>query len=297
MAREETTTSDFQVPGHRVVRLLGHGARSTLWQTVNLKTGQVCALKHVQKDPGDDDRYFLQVYKEYEIGSAVAHPNVRKMFSLRKVRRMLALRELMLFMEFCSGKTVEESPPTTIQQALDIFTQVAYGLEQMNAKGYAHADMKPNNIIVDREGVAKIIDLGHSCELGTIKERIQGTPDYIAPEQVNRRPIDTRTDVFNYGASFYWTLAGKPIPSVLPQAGTMRSQADRATQTNPSSENRNIPPILGNFVADCVKLRPNDRPQTMREVLGRLELIYRNLGLAMPKPPVPAETPDEPQEQ
>ena len=72
----------------------------------------------------------------------------------------------------------------------------------MNSRGYVHADTKPNNIIVSAKGTVKIIDLGQSCPLGTIKERIQGTPDFIAPEQVNRRPLARRVRPYVIGAEF-----------------------------------------------------------------------------------------------
>ena len=63
----------------------------------------------------------------------------------------------------------------------------------------------------------KIIDLGQSCKLGAIKSRIQGTPDYIAPEQVLRKHISHRTDIFNLGATMYWALTGKNVPTLIPK--------------------------------------------------------------------------------
>jgi serine/threonine-protein kinase len=169
-----------------------------------------------------------------------------------------------------------------VLEVIRIFSTVAKALAYMNSKGFIHADIKPNNILVDDRGRIKIIDLGQSCRLGTIKERIQGTPDFISPEQVHRRPLDARTDVFNFGASLYWTLVARPIPTVLPpredQIGKVRDAALKdMTLVAPCELNHNIPPSLNKLVLDCVEIHPKNRPVSMDEVASRLELISHSI--------------------
>jgi len=153
---------------------------------------------------------------------------------------------------------------------------VASALAYMNSRGYVHADMKPNNILIGPDGTVKIIDLGQSCRIGTVKERIQGTPDFIAPEQVYRRPLDARTDVFNLGASLYWTLTGKPITTVLPKKGNLTMKSDLHVKP-PDKLNPEVPKPLSNLVIDCVDVHPANRPMSMTEVANRLELIAHTL--------------------
>ena len=150
-------------------------------------------------------------------------------------------------------------------------------MQAMNEAGFVHADMKPNNIIVDDNGNAKIIDLGQCCPIGTIKKRIQGTPDYIAPEQVRRFPLDARTDVYNFGASLYWTLTGKPIPTILAKPGSMTVPGQNAMATPPEKLNADVPPLLSRLILDCIRLQPVERPASMREVSMRLGLILQKL--------------------
>jgi serine/threonine-protein kinase len=146
----------------------------------------------------------------------------------------------------------------------------------MNAKGFVHSDMKPNNIVLSPEGVVKVIDMGQSCPLGTIKARIQGTPDYIAPEQVHRRPLDARTDVYNFGAALYWVLTGKPIPTALPQRGSMTMNADLSI-VPPENINNQVPASLNKLVMDCIETQPKNRPNSMNDVASRLSLIGHTL--------------------
>ncbi len=122
---------------------------------------------------------------------------------------LVKVTEAFLVMELFDGKPLDVRPPSDLFSIIDAFLQVAQGLKSMHALGYAHCDLKPNNILRSESGAVKVIDFGQSCKIGTVKERIQGTPDYISPEQVNRRPISVQTDIFNFGATLYMVLTGK----------------------------------------------------------------------------------------
>jgi eukaryotic-like serine/threonine-protein kinase len=269
-------TQTLEVPGYQVVEFLGSGACSTIWRIKDCHTGEVRALKRVVKRTNSDTRFIEQAMNEYEVASQLEHPVLRRMIEARKIKRWLKVKEIHLVMEFCDGQTVQDNRPTEIIEVLRIFEQVAFGLAYMNSQGYVHADMKPNKILVSPHGQIKIIDFGQSCRVGTIKTRIQGTPDFIAPEQVHRRPLDARTDVFNFGATLYWTLAGKPIPTVLPKNGGSMLLADLAA--SPLAElNPDVSPPLNKLVCDCIDMHQSRRPSTMGEVASRLGMIAHKL--------------------
>ncbi|MDP6637251.1 MAG: serine/threonine-protein kinase [Phycisphaerae bacterium] len=260
------------MPGHKIVQLLGNGARSTIWQIRHLATGQFYALKRVVKREKNDFRFIEQVETEYTNACKLDHPNLRKIYNLRRIHKWLAVSEVQLMMEFCPGETIQNARPQSVEKVVDIFSTVASVLEHMNAKGVIHADTKPNNILISEEGEVKVIDLGQSCAVGTVKERIQGTPDFIAPEQVHRQPLDSRTDVFNFGASLYWTLTGRAIPTALPQTDSIREKRDHLR--HPISElNPAVPPSLVKLVEDCIELSPGRRPESMKDVNSRLSLV------------------------
>lgn len=268
------TTRPFRAPGYRLVRILGNGAHSTLWQVRHNRTGKTLCLKRVVREGQDDERYFQQARNEYEIARQIDHPNIRKVFELKTCRTLWKIRELHLLMQFCPGNTIQQARPENLPECLAIFTQVAHALHRMNETGFVHGDIKPNNIIVDTHGTARIIDLGQSCPLGTVKDRIQGTPDYIAPEQVNRKPLDARTDVYNFGAALYWSLTGKAIPTVLPRTGQLQFAAPAPIKP-PSKLVEGPGPLLDRLVMDCIRLEPDHRPASCHEVATRLGVILR----------------------
>lgn len=267
------------IPGYTQVRELGHGARSRIYLVTEDRTGRHFALKHVFRRPGDDNRFFEQAITDYTVSSAVHHPALRRGYRLHRVRRLFATRELYILMELAEGQPLEKNRPTDLPAALDIFLQVCRGLDALHEAGFIHADIKPHNIIVSPTGAVKIIDFGQACRIGTIKKRIQGTPDYIAPEQVRRLPLDRRTDVYNLGATMYWVLTDRPFPTILPaggRAGTIEITGAKAAPP-PSELNPDIPEPLSRLVMDCCQDRPARRPADMREVAARLAAIEHRM--------------------
>jgi len=261
--------------GYVVQRRLGSGAGSAIFEVVEPASGQPYALKRVVKRTASDDRFFRQTENEYEIGRQVQHPAVRAMHQLYRIRPFFRVKELHLVMEMFYGQTMESRRPSNALAVTRIFKQLVQGLEAMHAAGFAHADIKPNNVLVGNDGAIRIIDLGQSCPLGTVKQRIQGTPDYIAPEQVYRQPIDRTTDVFNVGATLYWVLSGRHVPTVLPRSQPGREIAlVTSTVTEPPDQiNPRVPPALSRLAMDCVKVSPSERPENMRVLLDRLDTI------------------------
>jgi eukaryotic-like serine/threonine-protein kinase len=125
--------------------------------------------------------------------------------------------------------------------------------------------------------------MGQSCPMRTAKERIQGTPDFIAPEQVHRLPLDARTDAYNFGASLYWALTGRPIPTVLPRERKSNLRSDYLV-VPPEKYNEQVPASLSKLIVECVEMSPANRPESMAEVASRLSLIAHSLGLKKPSP-------------
>jgi serine/threonine protein kinase len=198
-----------------VLERIGEGARSTIYAVSDPATKQIFALKHVVRAHQKDIRFIEQMEAEYEISKQFTHPNLRRSLDLKIVKTLLLkVSEAFLLMELFDGKPLDVRLPRSLIELVDTFLQAAAGLKAMHAMNYVHCDIKPNNILRNEHGQVKVIDFGQSCKIGTVKERIQGTPDYIAPEQVARRPVSVQTDIFNLGATLYWALTGKTIPTL-----------------------------------------------------------------------------------
>ena len=260
------------VEGYRILSELGRGAASIIYIAQDEKTKQIWALKDVQRLDEKSERFLEQA----KIAQKLQHETIRKIPRMVKKKKLLTVNRLYLVMEFVDGKAMDTFLPKTFEQACQVFRQAAQAMNHMHEKGFVHADFKPNNLVVDGELHAKIIDLGQSCTIGTIKKRIQGTPDYIAPEQVHRRAITPKTDVYNLGASMYWVLTRTKVPTALGKEGSLMGRVDDTLleKPKPASEiNERIPVKLSELIMQCLEVSPENRPE-MSEVIDRLDLIH-----------------------
>lgn len=261
-----------ELDDYEIISCLGYGARSTIYAVSEKKTGQVYALKRVVRKGPEDDRFLEQAETEYAIASQFDHPALRRCIKIIRRRRLLKINELQILMELVDGTSLDVHRPSSLVTLIQVFLQVAGGLAAMHRLGYVHADIKPNNILVNENLVVKLIDFGQSCTIGTVKQRIQGTPDYIAPEQVGRGPLTAATDVFNFGATMYWCVTDHHIPTLIPKKKEGAERSNPRELKPPHEINPKIPLPLSRLIVDCVQNRPSHRPPDFNTVIPRLEL-------------------------
>jgi serine/threonine protein kinase len=254
---------------------LGEGARSVIWKATDTRTGKVVAVKLCERKEDKDIRFIEQMEAEHDLCKNFNHPNLRRSFEL-KVNRTLLRRvtDAIMVMEYVDGLPLDVSPPPDLASTLDTFIQAAAGLKYMHNLGFVHCDIKPNNILRSTKGEVKVIDYGQSCPIGTVKERIQGTPDYIAPEQVNRKPVTVQTDVFNLGATLYWALTGKHIPTLytVQKSKSENNLLSDELFDSPLQLNPLVPPVVSEMVMQCVATNSKKRPADMDAMIQKLEI-------------------------
>ena len=266
-----------KVAGYKIYRPLGTGAGSTIYSVRNLETSQLLVLKHVVRRDPQDDRFIVQVLNEYRLGSRVNHPVLRRVLEMRK-KGLLSVREVFLFMEPVNGKHLEEQQPTDLAFILRIMVPVCEGLASIHELGFVHADVNPRNILLERSGRVKLIDYGLSCPIGTVKERVQGTLDFLSPEQARMEQIDQRTDIFNFAAVLYWLVTSRTIGP--PEIG--QNLGHRPHLIDPRKLNPNLSQSLGQLLMQCLSQQRADRPGNMQEVA---EALRAELGEMIKLPP------------
>lgn len=279
--RQQPLSPGSDIAGYRIVKDIGTGAASQLYLVQDPKSKHIWALKHVKKETEKDQRFLDQTEIEYSVGSQLRHQSIRRIERLIKNRKLVRVSEIYLLMEFVDGIPLDQQPPETHVDAAEIFQNVADALLYMHNSGFVHADIKPNNIIATDKHIAKVIDLGQSCRIGTVKERIQGTVDYIAPEQVYRHEITPATDVYNLGATIYWALTGQHIPTAMSKKSrnNLTIQPDQYNldlPEPPNSVDETIPPEFSSLIMDCIQPVPSARP-SMETVRNRLQVILVRL--------------------
>jgi serine/threonine protein kinase len=261
------------IHGYRVLKHIGSGAASEIFCVYDPKNGNVYALKQVLFNDGKDkdDRFLVQAENEVKVSKKLDHPAIRRIFSVDKIRpKGWARTEVIVLMELVDGTPLEKLLiGTPVIEKLRIFREVAEAMAHMNDRGYVHADMKPTNVLITEKGDVKVIDLGQAHPIGKPKERIQGTPGFMAPEQAKVEPLNERTDVYNFGATMYWMLTGSEVPTAGPQSG--RSGAQQPTPAN--ALNAEVPPSLGEMINICLEPNEHGRWKNMHAVVRQLDKI------------------------
>jgi serine/threonine-protein kinase len=255
-----------------VVNPLGNGAGSQVLLISDRATGQRFALKIAKRDDEDDNptKFIDQTCREFEAAQKLNHPVIVKIYDFAEKKGLLGLFkpvEGRLLMEYIKGKTVDEVEMPQLSQLVLIFIQVASAMAHMHRRGVYHGDLKPSNIMLSDSGKVKLIDLGTCWIKGEKKNRIQGTPQYMAPEQMSDKVVNERTDVYNLGATMYRMFTG-----IVPGAGKKLKQ--------PIDINKNIPGTLNDLIMKCLTSNPDHRPAGMFELRDQLSAVARHLGVS-----------------
>jgi len=259
---------------YRVVNTLGTGAGSTIL-LISDKTagGKRYALKVVRKQEPEDEIYVQQALTEFEAAKKLNHPAIAKVFDCRMKKAWFKVKGVELLVEYVDGKTLDEIEAPELGQIVLIFCQVSSALTHMHRRGVFHGDLKPSNIMLTKTGQVKLIDFGTAWVRGQEKNRIQGTPNYIAPEQVNEKIVDEKTDIYNLGATMYRMFTGRFVQQGLPKPGDDRKLVP------PQKINPRIPAALNELIIASLSIDPGKRPSGMFEMRDQLSAIAKQMGL------------------
>jgi serine/threonine protein kinase len=273
-------TTISSIGKYQVVGTLGKGAHSTILHVRRAADSRDYALKVVPIDGADDKKFLDQARHEFRVAQMLGHPNLIQIYCLEQKRSLLfQVKKAEVLIEYVNGKTLD-AVPVPLDQLVPVFSQVAAGLAHMHRRGIFHADLKPNNILYGKRGEVKVIDYGLAWIKGEPKDRVQGTPEYMAPETARSKVINERTDIYNLGATMYRVTTMKLPPSVLPGADSLRigSKAFGSMLTPVQELNKAAPTRLADVIHKCLSYDPERRPKRVGEVLEELSQLAADLG-------------------
>jgi serine/threonine protein kinase len=274
--------SDFHIGKFHVVGTLGKGAHSTILHVRRAEDGKNYALKVIQIESEEDQKFLTQAEHEFQVANLLGHPNLLKVFALEKVKDWLfRVRKVHLLSEYVNGKTLDLCPRLTMPRLVQVFKAIADGVVHMHRRQVCHGDLKPNNVMLSRSGEVKILDFGLARIRGEGGGRIQGTPEYMAPEQVKHSLINERTDIYNFGATMYrlvsWRLP-PPVVSEEEDGGIPLDAKLWAQSYKPVEELQpNTPPALAELINRSLSFDAHKRPERMSEVQNTLDRLCDEL--------------------
>jgi serine/threonine-protein kinase len=268
---------------YELEELVGTGGMSSVFRAHDRLLDRKVALKILHQQYSDDDQYVERFRREARAVAALSHPNIVTVID----RGDHEGRQFIVF-EYVEGdnlkRMIERRGPAPVANALELAMQIARGLSFAHQQGLVHRDVKPQNVLMNGDGRAKVTDFGIARSLDvqhgmTQTGTVLGTSDYIAPEQAQGQRVDEHTDVYSLGVVLYELLTTEvPFPGENFVAVAMRHINEPPP---PVREKRpDVPPRVDAAIQKAMAKRPEDRFATMADFCHELEACLAELGEA-----------------
>jgi len=263
-----------QLGRYEVLGELGQGAMGIVYKAKDPLIDRVVAIKTINLGLAMEEKeeYEGRFYQEAKAAGRLNHPNIVTIYDVGKSGDVAYIA-----MEFLQGRELRDimndSGLLPVDQVLDIVAQVAQGLAYAHEHEIVHRDVKPSNIMVVRDGHAKITDFGiarmASSAVRTQTGMVLGSPKYMSPEQVMGKAIDQRSDIFSLGVMLYEMLTGQ-APFNGENVNAIMYQTLNAVPVPPSTLNSAIPEMINFIVAKALAKKLEDRYQNAKDFAADL---------------------------
>lgn len=265
---------------YKMLELLGQGGMGAVYLCEQITLRRLVAVKilpaaELSKDPALLERF----YREARAVAALSHPNLVRAYDIDREGQLH-----FLVMEFIDGinlhDLVAKAGPLGCVQAAHFIAQAAAGLQRAHEAGWVHRDVKPGNLLLDRSGVVKVLDLGLARLRNNQGDQLtqkyddqatMGTADYLSPEQaLHASDVDIRSDLYSLGGTFYFLLAGRAPFFDMPTVPQKLLAHQMKEPTSLLELRPDLPRDLNAVIKKLMRKQPDDRFQTPAELIAAL---------------------------
>jgi serine/threonine protein kinase len=263
------------VSHYTILEKLGEGGMGVVYKAEDTKLKRMAALKFLPEHIGASDEDKSRFLQEAQAAAALNHPNICTIYGIEEHDG-----QTFIAMEFIDGQTLREKKAgMSYKQSIDVGIQLADGLAIAHEHGVVHRDIKPDNIMIRKDGIAQIMDFGLAKLRGSVSRLTKqgstvGTAGYMSPEQVQGLEADHRSDIFSLGVVLYELFTGQ-----LPFKGVHETAlAYEIVNVDPApmaSLKPEIDPNLDAIVLECLAKEPDERTQSAKQVSVDLKRYRR----------------------
>ncbi|UCC38958.1 MAG: protein kinase [Candidatus Aminicenantes bacterium] len=265
---------------YQVIEELGKGGMGRVYKAIDTEIKENVAIKLLNPDISSDEKIIERFRNELKTARKISHKNVCRMYHLSKDKEGTQY----ITMEFVPGEdlksTIIRVGQLSAGKAISIAKQVCEGLEEAHGLGVVHRDLKPQNIMVDREGNARIMDFGIARTLRkkgiTDAGVIIGTPEYMSPEQVDEKEVGPPADIYSLGVILYEMVTGRvPFEGEKPLSIALKHKSEIVQE--PKELNPHIPDDLNRLILKCLEKDSRSRYQSAEELFSALTDIEKGV--------------------
>lgn len=274
----ESKDVSSQIPGYKILGKLGSGAMAVVYKAKQISLDRTVAIKVLPKKFVQKSDYVERFYKEGRIAAKMNHNNIVQAIDVGEVGGLYYF-----VMEYVEGRTLYDDLSKgrifKEDEAIDIILQLVSALGHAHALGLIHRDVKPKNIMISKDGVVKLADMGLAREASDIKAarheqgKAFGTPYYIAPEQIRGlMDIDGRADIYALGATLFHMLTGRVPYEASTPSEVMRKHL-KEPLTPPDHINTALTAGISEVIEVMMAKERDERYRTMEEVMSDLQAV------------------------
>jgi serine/threonine protein kinase/Tfp pilus assembly protein PilF len=283
----ELTTGSTFAGRYQIIEELGKGGMGKVYKVFDQEVQAKMALKLIKPEVSADKNTIDRFRNELKIARDISHKNICRMYDLGR-----EAGSYFITMEYVSGEDlksfIRRSRQLVVGTAIFIAKQVCDGLAEAHRLGVVHRDLKPGNIMIDREGNAKIMDFGIARSISvkgiTGAGVMIGTPEYMSPEQVEGKEVDQRSDIYSLGIILYEMLTGQvPFEGDTPFTVGVKQKSE--IPRDPKELNAQIPQDLSRLILRCLEKDKDKRYQSADHLGADLEKIEK--GIPTKERPIP----------
>ncbi|MHC4171918.1 MAG: serine/threonine protein kinase [Planctomycetota bacterium] len=275
---KESKAAARRIPGYKILGKLGAGAMAVVYSARQLSLNRLVAIKVLPKRFHENPEYIERFYKEGQAAGKLNHPNIVQAIDVGE-----AGGYHYFVMEYVEGKTISDDLTAgsvfAEGEALEITIQVARALAHAHACGLIHRDIKPKNIMINKNGTVKLADMGLARETTDIETaqseagKAYGTPYYIAPEQIRGKiDIDGRADIYGLGATFYHMVTGR-VPFMADDSSEVMRKHLREKLIPPDHINTSLSAGVSEVIEIMMAKHKENRYKNVEELLTDLEAL------------------------
>jgi len=273
---------DRTVAGHEIQERIGGGGMGTVFRARQISLDRTVAFKVLAADLVRDSSFVERFLREARSAAKLNHPNVTQVYDVGCEDQIYFIS-----MEIVRGGSVQDllarERVLDPDRASEIIRDAARALEFAEKKQLIHRDVKPSNLMMTRNGTAKLIDLGIAKQLKNRYEEtdrtIVGTPDYMAPEQATDEELDTRADIYALGATFYHMVTGHRTHEGDTLKQIIKKKVNRRPRP-PAEMNEDVPDWMSQLILEMTSPEAEDRPDSAGHVIERIDRNRRNRRIA-----------------